>query len=197
MVTGLLWSIKRADLFFDFSLGERAIVPRKGLTEVKRMIEGVDGSVDIGFSKRVMVVKGEHFLLVLRLIDGDYPNYKNVIPENSIGTVKVKRERLLQGLRRVNLFTSSQSPGVTVYLDSTKMELQASDSNIGSARDFFEAEYSGENFAFLVNVSYLNDALNAVDTDEVTLETHGDGRPIIVRSVPEADCFSLVMPMRK
>ncbi len=179
------------------SVPSKVLVPKRGLLELKRMLENVNGNVELGFEQKNMCVKSEHFIMTLRLIDGDYPDYRKVIPESGDRVLKSDRSRLLYALRRVATLTSDRNKGVDVIINSGKIEITAVHPDLGTAKDELDVEYEGEPFSLLINVGYFIDSLNAVDTEQIRLEFHKEGSPMVIRPEPNKDYFNLVMPMRR
>lgn len=178
-------------------LASKTLVPKKSLSELRRVLEGISSEVSIGFDKNNMVVSTDRFIMTVRIIDGDYPEYSNVIPPASDRKVRVNRGKLIQVLRRVAVLTTDRSRGVTVRVNSGSVELFAVSDDIGTAHDLLAVEYEGDSFEFIVNVAYLIESVSSVDTDSVTFEYMKDKAPVVVRPDPEEGYFNLVMPMRK
>lgn len=179
------------------SLQSRIIGPKKGLLELRRILEGLKGDVQLGFEKKNLFIRTERMVMTVRLIDGDYPDYRKVIPGTGFNYVRGNRSVIMQSLRRVAVLTSDRNKGVQVRVEPGRMEIQASHADLGTARDSIEVEYSGDEFEILINVAYLLEGLGALDSDMVAFEFYGEGAPVIMRPEPLEDYFNLVMPMRK
>lgn len=179
------------------TLTAKQVVPKKGLMELRRLLENLKEEVLLGFEQKNVFIKTNRFMMTVRLIEGDYPDYRKVIPEGGEKEVKVTRLSLMQGLKRVAVLTSERNKGVTVRVIQGKMELTAFHPDLGTARDVVDVEYTDEDFSIIVNVNYLLEALSVVDTDTASLEFHKEGAPIIIRPHPAKSYFNLVMPMRK
>jgi DNA polymerase-3 subunit beta len=179
------------------SLKTSVLVPKKGLLELRRLLENLKGDVSVGFEEKNMFVKTDRFMMTVRLIEGDYPDYGKVIPERGDKVIKAHRQNVLQALRRVAILTSDRNKGVNVEVSPGKMEFTATHPDLGTARDVVEVDYQGEEFALIINVGYLIESLNVVDTDTVSFEFHREGAPLVIRPEPVKGYFNLVMPMRK
>lgn len=179
------------------SLSSKVLVPRKCLSEARRILETVDGNVSLGFEPKNMVISTDRFTMTVRLIEGDYPDYRKVIPERGDTFVKADRVRLLQTLRRVAVLTSDRNKGITMELTPGSMELTATHPDLGMARDVVEVQYEGDEFSLIINVAYLIESLGVVDSEMVSLEYEKEGAPVIIRPDPANEYFNLVMPMRK
>jgi len=178
-------------------LEQKALVPKKGLQELKRILEGLKGEIQIGFEQKNLVLKSQRFMMTIRLIDGEYPDYRKVIPGTSERVVKISRLNLLQGLRKAAILTSDRNKGINVEVSPNQIEINATHPDLGTAKDILDAEYQGDGFLLIVNVSYFIEALGVIDTDTVLMEYHKEGAPLVLRPYPAKEYFNLVMPMRK
>jgi DNA polymerase III subunit beta len=179
------------------SLKSSVLVPKKGLLELRRLLENLKGDVSVGFEEKNMFVRTDRFMMTVRLIEGDYPDYRKVIPEAGEKMIKANRQKVLQALKRVAILTSDRNKGVNVQVNPGKMEFTATHPDLGTARDVVEVEYQGEEFGMIINVGYLIESLNVVDTDTISFEFHREGAPLVIRPEPVKGYFNLVMPMRK
>jgi DNA polymerase-3 subunit beta len=173
------------------------VVPKKGLNELTRILESTKGEVQLGFDKKNMYIKNDEFAMTIRLIDGDYPDYRRVIPSQPRGKLSINVKRLVQGLRRAAIFTTDRSRGITVVVSEEGMVLNAEHPEFGRFEEKIEAEYEGEPFDVIVNVYYFMEALHAIESEGVTIEYYREGGPLILRPQPEANYFNLVMPMKR
>ncbi len=181
----------------NFGLKGSPLAPKKGLHELKRLIESLDTELSIGFEPKNLVVKSDKFTVTIRLIDGEYPPYRKVIPPEIDSKIKVERGSFIRALRRVATLASDKHKGIILKVAPGSIEASIAQSDIGTAQDAIDIEYEGEEFEVLVNVYYLLEALNIIDTDFVNFEFNVGGLPIVMRPEPAKDYFNLVMPMRK
>jgi DNA polymerase-3 subunit beta len=179
------------------SLKSSVLVPKKGLLELRRLLENLKGNVSVGFEEKNMCIRTDRFMMTVRLIEGDYPDYRKVIPQTGEKVIKANRQNVLQALRRVAILTSDRNKGVNVQVSPGKMELTATHPDLGTAKDVVEVEYQGDEFSIIINVGYLIESLGVVDTDIVSFEFHQEGAPLVIRPEPVKGYFNLVMPMRK
>lgn len=185
------------DESLGISLESRVLVPRKGLQELRRILENVKGEISLGFDQKNLFIFGDRFTMTVRLIEGDYPEYRKVIPEASDSISKASRTGLLQLLKRVAVLTSDRNKGITVRLVPGTLEMTAVHPDLGTAHDEIDVEYDGEERVVIINAAYLMEALAAIDSDEVLFEFSKEKSPIIIRPDPPKNYFNLVMPMRR
>ncbi|MCA1960670.1 MAG: DNA polymerase III subunit beta [Desulfomonile sp.] len=178
-------------------LDTRVLVPKKSLTDVKRVLDDVKDEVSLGFEPKNMVVSAKNVTMTVRLVDGDYPDYNKVIPTIAEMIVKADRGRLIQTIKRVAVLTSERNKGIFVTFSPGKLEMTATHPDLGTAKDSVEVEYDGNEFEVIFNAGYFLESLGAIDSDAVVLEYRSTGGPLIVFPEPRANYFNLVMPMRK
>lgn len=181
----------------NLPLTDKVLVPKKGLQELRRLLEGLKGEVLVGFEKNNLLLKTPRLIMTIRLIDGEYPDYRKVIPGVSDKIVKVNRLSLLQSLRKAAILTTERNKGINVEVRRNEIEVTATHPDLGTAKDVIEAEYQGEGFLLIVNVTYFIEALGVIESDTLSMEYHKEGAPVILRPYPAKDYFNLVMPMRK
>ncbi|MEI8181649.1 MAG: DNA polymerase III subunit beta [Desulfomonile sp.] len=179
------------------SLDSQHVVPKKGLNELKRILESIRDNVFFGFEQKNLCVSNQKFLMSIRLVDGDYPDYRKVIPPSSDNSIKVNRISFLQALRRAAVLTSDRNKGVNVEINADTVVFSVTHPDLGSARDVLSVEYQGEDFLVIINVFYLMEALGVIDSELISFEFGKEAAPIIIRPEPQDNYFNLVMPMRK
>ncbi len=179
------------------TLSSQILIPRKGLNDIRRVLENSDEEVSLGFEPKNMVIRTPNFIMTTRLLEGEYPDYRKVVPEGGDKIVKVDRHALMQTLRRVAVLTSDHSRGINVAVAPGRMLFTATHPDLGTAEDSLGVEYDGEEFEIIINVSYLIESLGVIDTDSVFLEYEKSDAPVIIRPDPPGGYFNLVMPMRR
>jgi DNA polymerase-3 subunit beta len=175
----------------------KALIPKRSLQEIRKILDNAEDTVLAGFHEKNIIVESGGTTLTARLLDGDFPDYRKVVPEAGKETAVVERIPLIQALRRVQVLTSDRNRGITMTLKSGALDMTATHPDLGSASDSVIVDYEGQGYEIIINVNYLLEALSVVDTDSVTLEYTEDEKPIIVRPHPSSNYFSLVMPMYK
>ncbi len=185
--------IEGADLSrFDKSV----IVPKKGIFEWKRLLEEDDEPLEIGFRKNGGVVRKKDVLLVVRLIDAEFPDYKQVIPKDLKRNLTVGRETLLASLRRISVLATEKTRSLKLELGKGELFLSSTNPDLGEAREEIEIDYSGEPLTIGFNARYLIDALAVLGSKEVRLGLNDELSPGTIRPVDDDGALAVVMPMR-
>jgi len=181
----------------DFLIMEKGvIIPRKGLGEIRRLVEDVPGDVFIGIRQGMCIVKTDHVLLKVSLVDGEYPDYKRVIPAEKGIVVGVEKDKLLHSLRRMSVISSERYNGVILTLSNGRVVLNSTNPDVGEANDEIEVSYEGEERSVGYNVTYLADAIEVIDEERVEFEIGVAMKPAVIRAVGNENYFCIVMPLK-
>jgi len=190
--------------YVDRTLGGHAdvfdkgvIIPRKGLAELKKLLDEEDSDeIELGFEGSSGLARKGGVVLTLRLIEGEFPNYRNVIPEEGSQRLVLEREGFVHALRRVALLSSDRSRAVNLKLSAGELALSSKNPDLGEAHETLAIDYAGEEFMIAFNARYLVDAVNALGSKEVCLVFKDALSPMRVTPMDDTDTLAVVMPMR-
>jgi len=178
-------------------LGRGVIIPRKGLAELKRLVDEDDSDeVELGFEGSSALVRKRGVTLSMRLIEGEFPNYRQVIPKPGKHQIVMPTEPLIQALRRVIVIAAERSRAVKLELGSGTLRLSSNNPDLGEAREELDVDYMGEELALAFNARYLLDALSFLGAKEVRLGLQDAVSPAQVAPADDPDSLAVVMPMR-
>lgn len=180
----------------DGALQVSAIVPRKALVEMKKLLEEDEGAVSLGFTDKRVIFKKEGLTLVSQLVEGTFPSYEKVIPEEAGISVTLPRDTAGAAFRRVSLLCQEKTWAVRFTLSPGTLTLTANNPDIGEATEELQVEYDGEKFASGFNARYFIDVLQNVDGDSIRLETADPLSPCVLKDAGDPGYLALVMPMR-
>ena len=179
------------------SLGRGVIIPRKGLAELKRLVDEDDSDeIELGFEASSALVRKRGVTLSMRLIEGEFPNYRQVIPKPGKHQIVMPSEPLVQALRRVIVIAAERSRAVKLELGSGMLRLSSNNPDLGEAREELDVDYMGEELALAFNARYLLDALSYLGAKEVRLGFQDAVSPAQVAPADDPDSLAVVMPMR-
>lgn len=177
-------------------LSKGAILPKKGVWELKKILEEVDGEFTMQLGEKTLSVSTKNATLVCRLIDGQYPPYNQVIPKDYNRVVSIDRLLLTQALKRVSVVANEKSKGVKFAISPGNLDITSSNPDVGEAREELTCVYKGETFDVGFNASYFIDILNVLEDEKIVLELKNDTSPCVIRSEFDKRFLSVVMPMR-
>jgi len=174
------------------------IVPAKAINELNRLLQE-KGEVELKFGENQasFALKNEtglSVLLITKLIEGNYPNYRQVIPGEAKERIAVGREELVQALRRAEIMTSEKANSVKLSFGKNVLTITANSPEVGEARETMAINYKGQELAIAFNPRYLIDPLNALTEDEVFIELIDELSPGVIKI--NGPFLSVVMPMR-
>ncbi|MEC9375398.1 MAG: DNA polymerase III subunit beta [Pseudomonadota bacterium] len=173
----------------------QVIVPRKGVLELQKILEG-EGEVIMLLSSNHLRVEVGEIRLTSKLIDGRFPDYERVIPKEAANLVSGNRAQITQALQRAAILSNEKYRGVRLIFDKNRILIQANNPDQEEAEDQVEVEYSGKQIEIGFNVNYLLDAIAAVDSDNVEISLIDPSSSCIVRTPTDKDSLYVVMPMR-
>ena len=174
---------------------EQVIVPRKGVLELQRLLDG-DGDVELTLGANHVRAQIDNIRFTSKLIDGKFPDYERVLPEKPQNIVRADRQLLRRALQRAAILSNEKYHGVRLVLAENTVTIQANNPKQEEAEESLEVEYSGENMEIGFNVNYLLDALNAVKEDQVEVGLGNTNSSCLIRGPDTENSRFVVMPMR-
>ena len=172
------------------------IIPRKGVTEVLRLLDEPEQQVQLEFGRHHLKVVLEDLQFTTKLIDGKFPDYRSVIPQQGGNLMVAPRETLKQALTRTAILASDKYRGIRLTFEQNKLTCQTHNPEQEEAEEDLEVSYAGEPVEIGFNVNYLLDVLNALPDAEVQFELRDSNSSILIQGVESKDCQYVVMPMR-
>jgi len=173
---------------------QRVLVPSRALNELVRLVPSA-GEITLRLGERDAMFDVGSARLATRLIEGEFPNYRQLIPQNYPNRLTVGREALLDAVRRVKLLARDSTP-IRLSMSPDSLELTATTQDIGQAAESVDAKYEGAEMVVAFNPDYLSAGVDAVPADEVVLETLDAMKPAVLRGSEAGDFLYLLMPVR-
>jgi DNA polymerase III subunit beta len=172
------------------------LLPRKGLGEIRRALEGNEAEVEIAVEQGLFVLKSTGMILTVKLGEGQFPPYDQVIPKDNEKKVVLGREELLEAMRRVSIIASDKTWGIRLLLEKGWVAIEADNPDLGNAKEKLEADYKGAGLQIGFNARYFIDLLGEMGGEKVCIELGGDLDPALVRPNDGSDYLGVIMPMR-
>lgn len=175
----------------------KAIIPKKAAQEMRRLLEERGESEPlIGFAKNLMIFRKSGLLLTSRLMEGNYPNYQQVIPKEGGKRISLNRQELESALRRVSVLSKEKASAVKVSFVPGKMTLFSSSPDYGEAVEEIPASYEGETLSSGFNARYLLDVFSVMDGESVSLQMDTPLSPCLVQESESPGFKCVVMPIK-
>jgi len=177
---------------------ESVIIPKKAMMELRRLLEEDEPQAELrlGFSKNHALFKRDGLVMVSKLIDGNYPNYLQVLPTKSTKKVTVSKEALTHAVKRVSILSKEKTNAVKLQLENDRLVLSTNNPEVGEANEELGVDYRGESISIGFNSRYLLDVLTAMDRESVALELSDPLSPCLITEDGDEHYKCVVMPMR-
>ena len=166
------------------------------MQELKKICE-ISEKLFFGIEEKQAVLKNKNTILIIRLMEGDFPDYKNLLDVIDMEkSIEVDRQVLNQAFRRINLITEDKFNNVQFVLTTDKITLSSHSIDIGNARETIITKYSGEDLNLGFNGKYFIDTLSVMTSDKIKIYISSNEKPCLIFSENEPEFMSVVMPMK-
>jgi DNA polymerase III subunit beta len=201
-------SVLAAHLSGAAAEGRHVLVPAKALGELQRLLgsgagpgsaaaPGTEHQVELSFSDRDACFDTGRARVSTRLIEGQFPNYQQLIPSGYPNRLVVAREAFMEAVKRVRLIGRDRDNApIRLMMNAAGLELQTIVHDVGQATETLDAKYEGTETTIAFNPEFLLDGLGAISSDEVSVDTLDTSKPAIVKSADGGDFLYLLMPVR-
>jgi DNA polymerase-3 subunit beta len=181
----------------NVQLKKGAILPRKGVTELKRLLaESGAPFVEIAFSENTAAVRLEGAAVYMRLVVGEFPDYRAVIPKGNKKKLVIDRALFTHSLRRVSLLAEGKSKCIRLGIKETTIQVAAASPDLGEAEEELHAEFDGGELQIGFNARYLLDVLGVAGGEKVVLELDQETSPGLLKTPDDPGFCGVIMPMR-
>jgi len=171
------------------------IIPPKVLNIIFKR-SGEEGLINISINDKMIFIKFASYEFSSVLIEGMFPNYKKVIPENQEFNIVIKREEMISALRQVSNTVEKKSHRIYLGISPGKMAVYSEEGEHGKTDDEIPCRYDGEELTIALNYRYLDEPFRIMDEDEIKINFTSANKAITIEPVPEKDFFHIVMPMQ-
>lgn len=177
---------------------ESLIIPKKAMLELRRILEedAPKGELRLGFSKNHALFKRDGLVMVSKLIDGNYPNYLQVVPAKSTKKVTIAKDVFTHAVKRVSILSKEKTNAVKMQLEEGRLILSTNNPEVGEASEELAVDYKGDGVAIGFNSRYLMDVLSAMDRQTIALELNDALSPCLITEEGDEHYKCVVMPMR-
>lgn len=177
-------------------LAKGVIFPKKGVFELRKLAEEEVGTIQLGFMDNSAAIRKGNTVVVMRLVDGEFPDYRRVIPSANNRVVSVGKDNFLHCLRRMSILSSDKFKGIRLEIRDGVMEISSNNPELGEAREEVEVSFEGDPLVLRFNARYIIDVLSVITTDTAEIGLKDELSPAILRSGSSSDFLAVIMPMR-
>lgn len=172
------------------------LIPFKNATEIIKVFDSVDDDIVITLQKNQISFKTPTTYLTSRVVDGSFPDYKQIIPKNSTTQATVLKQDFISSLKISNIFSDKFNQVTFVIQPKQKVfEIEAKNTDIGENKTLVAGALEGEEVSANFNYKYIIDCFQSIGADSLHLELNGNNKPMIIRPVGDQSFMYLVMPM--
>lgn len=177
------------------SLNQSVIMPRKGMAEAIKILEGVEGEVGLAIKEKMAAVQVNDTVLVMRLVDGKFPDYRRVIIEGCDKQAQINKEALTKDLRRASIMVDDKARAVKFSFSKNQLSLESRNQN-GSSYSELEIQYEAEPISIGFNDKYFTDIMAVSKGDSIEVCLKDEQSPALVKLADDPNYICVVMPMR-
>ena len=182
--------------FEEIGRDKITLIPKKGNQEIRKFCDNYD-SVEIGFEEKQCVVKGENGVIIIRLMNGDFPDYKSLLNNiNKEKYIEINRDDLVASLKRITLFSEERYSPVQMKIENNNIILTSQNVDIGSAKDEIKTSYDDTPLILGFNGKYFIDVLGVMKSEIIKLHISSEESPCLISGDNDPGFSSIIMPMK-
>jgi len=181
-----------------FAMQGGAIIPRKGLAELRKLLDQAgDAEVELAIDGQLAYLKRGGTEVSMRLVEGEFPDYRGVIPERSRYHIGVGRDTLLSAIKRAAIFSNERYHGVKLAFASGSLTVSSTSPEMGEASETIDVDFNGDEFSIGFNASYIQQVLGVIPAEsEAVLGLSDEVSPGVITTPSDSQYQYVVMPMR-
>jgi DNA polymerase-3 subunit beta len=176
----------------------QTLIPYRNVSEIIKLLEDYNGDIDVIFEKNQAAFIVENMYLVSRLIDGSFPDYKQIIPKTFSTTATILKDDLLNSIKTSNIFSDSLNQvKLKVDIKNKSLVIESKNNDVGEYKESINASISGDNLELNFNNKFIVDCMQSIPSDSLTLSFGGAGKPLAISGASDKSFLYIVMPMNR
>lgn len=184
------------DQFENMSIfNDGIILPKKGIYEFKKIVNK-EKPLFIGMNENNFTMKNDNCILIMRIIDGEFPDYKKVLPHKCEKYSQINKTEFLHAIKRISILSNEKSKGVKFNLEKNKLIISSSNPDFGDAKEEIDIKYEGDEISIGFNSKYIIDILSSIEDDFINFYLKDNLSPGMLEPVKDKNFLSVIMPMR-
>jgi DNA polymerase-3 subunit beta len=178
----------------DIPMEKGILLSKKGMSDLLKLLE-TGGQLEIGFRENNFVAKKDQETLVSRLLEGDFPDYREVIPDPIDTRMKTSKKTFLALMKRMMILSTDRFRAVVFNIKSDRIEVSATNPEIGDSKEELPIDYNGECFEAAFNPRFFIDSLNEIQCETIIMKMANEKEPCVMHGEDDPDFISVIMPM--
>lgn len=191
--------LSKSDFKLDKSISLPAspgvLIPKKSLVEVGKFLEA-EGSVRIAFKDNNFIVKKHTETIIIRLLEGEFPKYADIIVKPDVNNIVIDRQMLLMMLKRMSIISSDEYKGVIFNFEENKLTVSSTNPEIGESKEEMPIEFNRKKITVMFNPRFFIDTMNVIDDEKVVLNIMSEEKPCLIEGEKDKSYISVIMLMR-
>ena len=180
----------------NISIEKNTLIPRKGVSEIKKVCEG-QKNFSLGADKKQLVIQTKNSLMIVRLMNGEFPDYKSIVKViEKDNVIEIDRNKFLESLKRTNLFSEDTFNAIQLTVEDQKLILSSQNMDFGNAKDEMAINYTGDPLDLGFNCRYFIDTLQVMRSDTIKAYVNSDQSPCLIEGDDDQGFISIIMPMK-
>ncbi len=191
--------LSKVDYIFDKEVnvpGKYGIIlPKKGMIEISKFLNQ-DGNVKIGIKENNFILKKETETIIVRLVEGEFPEYKEIINKEDSVDIVINKKQFLMMLKRMSILYSDSYKGVIFKFSENNISVSSTNPDFGESKEEMEIDYKGDPFEVAFNPKYFMEIINVVNDEKIILSIISEERPCFIEAETNKNYLCVIMPMR-
>ena len=179
----------------SLELSDGVMIPKKGMSELHKMAND-GGTIEIGFKDKNCVAKKGNAVLIMRLLEANFPDYQAVMQKSEKNPLKINKDGLLEAMRKMLILSNERYRAVKITLENNVMDLVSTNPDLGEAQENIEIKYNGERVEAGFNPKYFIDTLQSMQSETIHLDLTDSSKPFVLTGEADEGFVGLIMPMR-
>ena len=180
----------------NISIEKNTLIPRKGVSEIKKVCEG-QKNFSLGADKKQLVIQTKNSLMIVRLMNGEFPDYKSIVKViEKDNVIEIDRNKFLDSLKRTNLFSEDTFNAIQLTVEDNKLILSSQNMDFGNAKDEMAINYTGDPLDLGFNCRYFIDTLQVMRSENIKAYVNSDQSPCLIEGDDDLGFISIIMPMK-
>ena len=179
----------------DFYITKGVIIPKKGLSEVWKLLDS-DGIITIGVKDNYFIVKKDHETIIIGLLEGDFPAYDAIVIKDDAFSIAINKRTFTMMLKRMSILSTENYNGVIFNFEKGSLIVTATNPDLGESKEDFMIEFNREPIEVAFNPKYFIDTMGVIEEENIILNIRDSKSPCIIEGADDKNFLSVIMPMK-
>jgi len=179
----------------EIPIDKNILIPKKGINEVTKFLD-TNKMVNIGVKDNNFIIQKEAEKIIIRLLEGDFPDYIDITTKKDVNTIKMDKALFLMMLKRMSILSSNDYKGVIFSFDKDKLKIDSTNPEIGESKEDMVINYNGEHVEAMFNPRFFIETINVIDDENILLSISSGEKPCLIEPEKDKTYLSVIMPMK-